>query len=183
MPLSPFPSSSGFNLTGSTGSSFTLTNGITVDAGVTDATISTAVTANVPITVAVADPDASLAISGVLSGTGSLTKTGDGTLSLTTDARTGGRTVSSGTLLIGSLPSVFTDDLTSTVTFSTTRPDALLAANPGMSGGSFDLTVLGLTDGSLVLGGDGNMGWTPQNYCQPDTYPALATYTYNTGGV
>ena len=54
-------------------------------------------------------------------------------LSLATDAHTGDTTVSAGTLLVGSLPSVFIDGLNS-VTFSTVRPDAVLAADPGDSG-------------------------------------------------
>ena len=113
--------SSGFTITGTT--ALTLTDGITVDAGVTDATISMTVTANSPITVDVADADASLTIDD-LSGSGSLTKTGDGTLALTADAHTGATTVSAGTLLVGTLPSVFADGLNAGVTFGTASTNA-----------------------------------------------------------
>ena len=82
---------SGFNLTGN---SFTLSGGITVAPGVAAATISTDVAAAAPITVDVADPDAMLTISGVFSGTGSLTKTGDGTLALPNDTHIGDTIVS-----------------------------------------------------------------------------------------
>ena len=36
-------------------------------------------------------------------------------------------------------------------TFSAERPDAVLAANRGASGGSFGLTVTGLTDSSVAM--------------------------------
>ena len=173
--------SAGFSVAGN---GLTLTDGITVEAGVTDATISVDVALDGDVTIDVADTDASLSVSGDLSGSGSLTKTGDGTLAVTTDAHTGDTTVGAGTLLVGTLPSVFTDALDGGVTFSTERPDATLVADPGTSGGTFaPVSVAGLIDGSVSLTPDGILGWQP-NFaigCHPGTYAATATYTYNGG--
>jgi len=171
--------SSGFSITGA--SALPLTGGITVDAGVADATISMNVTANAPIAVDVADADASLTISGVLSGSGSLTKTGGGTLALASDSHTGDTTVSAGTLLVGPLPSVFADSLNDGVTLNTALSNAVLVGDPGASGGTFALDVPGLTGGSVTLGPDGIMQWSPSTGCQSDTYSATATYTYSAG--
>ena len=171
--------SNGFSVTGD--NALTLNDGITVDAGVADATISMDVVADGLITIAVADADATLTMSGTLSGDGSLTKTGDGTLTVAADTQAGGTTVTGGTLLVGSLPSVFESTLDAGVGFSTERPDAVLAADPGTSGGTFALSGAGSANGSLVLGSDGIMYWNPNLGCQPGTYTVTATYTY-TGG-
>ena len=158
----------------------TLTGGIVMDAGVAETTISTDVALGGPLTIEVADADALLTISGGLSGDNALTKTGDGTLALATDAHTGDTTVGAGTLVVGSLPSVF-DNAMGAVSFDTVRPDAALIADPGDSGGTFGLTVAGLTDGTVGLNADG-FAWNPSDTCQPDAYTAVpATYTY-TGG-
>jgi len=97
----------------------TLTGGISVNAGVSDAVIAMNVAADSPITVDVADADAQLTID-TLSGSGNLTKTGGGSLALAADTHSGTTTVSAGTLLVGSLPSVFADALKNGV--SSTRP-------------------------------------------------------------
>ena len=89
--------SSGFELTGN---SLTLTNGISVDAGVSTATISTdAVALGGPVTINVADANASLTISGNISGSNNLAKTGTGTLLLAgANTYTGTTTINAGIL-------------------------------------------------------------------------------------
>ena len=174
--------SSGLSITGT--DPLTLTGGVTVDAGVGDATISMSVTANSPITVDVADADASLTLSGGLSGSGSLTKTGGGTLALADDAHTGDTTVSAGTLLVGSLASVFADALQSGVTFNSAVSSAAAVGDPGDSGGTFTLNVPDLTDGSLAIDStDGTMQWTPGSDCQAGTYSATRRPTRTTAGI
>ncbi len=170
--------SSGFSITAAT--ALTLTGGITVDAGVGDATISMNVTADSPITVDVTDADAQLTID-TLSGSGSLTKSGGGTLALADDAHGGDTTVSAGTLLVGSLPSIFAEALQSGVTFNSALSSAAAVGDPDDSGGSFALNVPGLTGGSLSLGSDGILNWTPATGCQAATYPATVTYAYSGG--
>ncbi len=170
---------SGFTISGT--SDLPLTDGITVDAGVSDATISMNVTASSPITIDVPDADAQLTID-ALSGSGSLTKTGEGTLGMTDDAHTGGTTVSAGTLLVGALPSVFAESLHSGVTFDTLLSSAAVVGDRGDSGGSFSWTPPAVSDGTLSLdANDGILNWTLGTGCQAATYPATVTYTYSGG--
>ena len=172
--------SSGFSITGTT--ALTLTGGITVDAGVSDAVIAMNVTANSPITVDVADADASLTLSGGLSGSGSLTKSGGGTLALADDAHSGDTTVSAGTLLVGSLPSVFADAFRDGVSFNSAVSSAAVVGDPGDSGGTFALNVPDLTGGSLALDSDpGILQWTPSTGCTSAAYPVTVTYAYSGG--
>ena len=173
---------SGFSISGT--GALAVTSSISVDAGVGDAAITMNVTVNSAVTVDVADADASLAISGLL-GSGDLTKTGDGTLAITSDSHSGATAVTAGTLLVGSLPSVFADSLQSGVTFNTLLSSAVVVGDPGDSGGSFDWlggTAPTITGGSLAL--DPNTGilqWTPGSGCQAGSYHVTVTYSY-TGG-
>ncbi len=168
----------GFTITGA--GDLTLTGGITVDAGVSDATISMNVAADSPITIDVADADATLTLSS-LSGSGDLMKNGKGTVSMGGDTHTGDTTVSGGTLLVGSLPSVFADALQSGVTFNTLLSSAAVVGDPGDSGGNFALNVPGLSGGSAALGSDGILQWVPGTGCAAATYSANATYNYSGG--
>ncbi len=90
--------SSGFDLTGI---AITLTGGIIVDAGVSNVTISADIVLSGPVTIDVGN-EASLTISGGISGSGSLTKTGSGTPVLTgANTYTGPTTVDDGALQLG----------------------------------------------------------------------------------
>jgi autotransporter-associated beta strand protein len=81
------------------GNRITLTSGITVDSGLTASVMSLNVTLGGSITVDVVDT--SLSISGVLSGSNSLTKSGDGTLIVSgSNTYTGATTVSDGVLQV-----------------------------------------------------------------------------------
>ena len=95
--------SSGFSLIG--GNALTLTNGITLDPGVTNTTISTPVVLAGPIAIDVStvDPnEAPLTISGNISGGNSLTKMGPGELLLTgSNSYIGVTTVCGGTVELG----------------------------------------------------------------------------------
>ncbi len=83
-----------------TGNSLTLTSGIIVDSGVSGSSISAGLGLNGACTVNVVNT--SITISSAVSGSGSLTKTGGGTLILTgTNAYSGGTTISAGALQIG----------------------------------------------------------------------------------
>ncbi len=171
--------SSDISITGTT--DLTLTGGISVDAGVSDATISMNVTADSPITVDVTDADAQLTID-TLSGSGSLTKSGGGTLALADDAHSGDTTVSAGTLLVGSLPSVFADALKNGVSFNSAVSSAIVVGDPGDSGGTFAWNDPTVTGGSVSLDPDnGILNWTPGTGCQAASYPATVTYTYSGG--
>ena len=64
------------------------------------------------------------------------------------------------------------------VTFSTERPDAVLAANPSILGSAFNVSFSQSPAGSLVIGSDGIMAWRPNLTCPSGTYTATATYTY-----
>jgi len=90
--------SNGFELSGNP---LTVTGGISGDVGVSDATISADVALDGSVTVDVADADASLTISSVISGDSSLTKTGVGALTLSgASIYTGDTEISGGTLAI-----------------------------------------------------------------------------------
>jgi autotransporter-associated beta strand protein len=162
------------------GNAFTVSEGITVSLGVTDATISAeGVMLDGSVTIDVADAGGVLVVSGDLYGDGSLTKTGDGQLALDGEiTHTGGTTVAAGGIL---LPSVFSESLDSGVTFTSTRPNALLVADPSPLGTTFNVTAQGLADGTVTLSSDGTLRWQPATNCQPGTYTATATYSY-TGG-
>ncbi len=83
------------------GNNFTLTSGITVDSGISNATISMGIALSGPTTINV--NDTSLTASGVLSGGGnSLTKTGAGALVVTANnTYTGTMVIDAGTLQVG----------------------------------------------------------------------------------
>jgi autotransporter-associated beta strand protein len=162
------------------GNEFTVSERVTVPLGVTEATISAdGVMLDGSVTIDVADVDGVLTISGDLYGDGSLTKTGDGQLALHGQIdHTGGTTVAAGGIL---LPPVFSESLDSGVTLTSTRPNALLVADPTPLGDAFNVTAQGLADGTATLGSDGILHWQPGTNCQPGTYTATATYSY-TGG-
>jgi autotransporter-associated beta strand protein len=139
------------------------------------------------ITLTVGGNDQTSQFSGLIedgaAGPVALSKIGAGTLTLAaTNTYSGGETVSGGTLLVGDLPSVFAATLTDGVTLDAAISTAVVVGDPGASGGTFDLSVPGLTGGVLTLGElDGIMHWTPSEDCPAGSYSATATYTYAAG--
>ena len=92
--------SNGFTLTGNT---IWVNDSITVDSGVSNATISLGVALGGAVNIDVADASSSLTVSGILSNGGSLTKAGAGMLTLNgANTYTGGTTINDGTLALGS---------------------------------------------------------------------------------
>jgi autotransporter-associated beta strand protein len=126
------------------GNALTLTNGITVDAGVSSAAIS--LDAAVGGTVTVVDATAALTISGNLFGSNGLTKAGAGTLALAGDnSYTGGTTISAGTVRLQN-----TTALTSTGSgVLVNGTNAVLDLN----GYSITVGAVSLIDGSIVNSG------------------------------
>ena len=58
----------------------------------------------------------------------------------------------------------------------------MLVGDPGDSGGTFDLSIPGLTGGTATIGqSDGIPHWTPSASCPSAAYTATATYTYDGG--
>ena len=76
------------------GNSLTVTSGITDDSGVSGGTISLPIALGGPVTINAAGSTSALTISGVISGSNSLTEIGGGTVNLTgTNTYTGGTTI------------------------------------------------------------------------------------------
>ncbi|MGA2254439.1 MAG: autotransporter-associated beta strand repeat-containing protein, partial [Thermoguttaceae bacterium] len=125
-------------------------------------------------------------LASALSGQGDVAKVGSGILILTgSNTYSGGTTTEQGTLLIGTLPSVFVDS--NEITLSTDRPDAFRVTEPDCPAGQlsspFIIDTGGLTGGSLSLeyGNQGIVAWA-QTWgvnCQPGTYHLRETFTYN----
>ncbi len=85
-----------------TGNTIWVNDGIAVDSGVANATISLGVALGGAVNVDVTDATSSLTVSGILSDGGSLTKTGAGTLILNgANTYTGGTTINDGRLALG----------------------------------------------------------------------------------
>jgi hypothetical protein len=100
---------------------------------------------------------------------------------LADDAHSGATTVSAGTLLVGSLPSVFAGALQSGVTFNSALSSAAALGDPGDSGGTFTLNAPDITGGTASIGSDGILTWTPGAGCQAAAYPVTVTYAYSGG--
>ncbi len=66
------------------------------------------------------------------------------------------------------------------MTFSNKLSDAMRLAEPGTYGGTFGLSSLGLA-GTLSVGSDGVVYWTPDGDDDAGTYALAATYNYSGG--
>ena len=122
-----------------------------------------------------------LTLSDDLTDIAGLTKTGLGTLQFTGTLPAGlDPTVQAGTLLVGSLDSVFLDS--NEVDFNTMLDSSTRVAEPGDSGVTLDSVVVDALDGGTIVGSnDGTLSWTPDSACAVGSYPMTVTYTY-TGG-
>jgi autotransporter-associated beta strand protein len=134
--------SDGFTLTGN---AVWVNEGIAVDAGVANATIALDVALGGTVAIEVSNASASLTISRVLSGGGSLLKAGLGTLNLNAaNTYCGGTTVNDGTVVLG-------DDSALGAAYSAVNVDGG-AASLNLNGHSPTVGKLILTEGSIVPG-------------------------------
>ena len=133
--------SSGFSISGN---AVALTgNTIILDTGVTSATITTDAALHGPLPVGVTDDDATLTLSGSLSGSNYLEKTGGGTLILSGDnTYSGGTTIEDGTLQLENANAL----IASGNGLLVDGPDAVLDLN----GYSPTVGAVGLINGSII---------------------------------
>ncbi len=164
-------SGSNFSLAGN---ALTLTNGITVDAGVTDSVISANVTMGGTLIINVVESE-SLSLSGILSGNNPLTKAGAGTLVLSAvNTYTGETAIHNGTLAISGgndrLPT------TTAVTLGFGGDSGVLQLGNGTT--SYHQTLAGLatlgTGGSnRVVGGGSTNATLTLNISDTDTFNGI----------
>jgi autotransporter-associated beta strand protein len=146
-------SSSGFTLTGNT---IWVNDGITVDSGVANATISLGVALGGQVAVDVADTSSILTVSSVVSGGGSLAKSGAGTLNLGgANTFSGGVTIYEGAIVLGNNNAL---GASSNVIYLDGS-----SASMNMNGYSSNVGDVILTDGS-ILGNNSSSTLTGSSY-------------------